>query len=175
MMRTVLLSIVLISAAGAAACGGTSKPATSTTTTEAAGNPGGGHHHTFPAEMGAFHDRLAPLGHADTGQARLDQTCTATGELDVLARMVQDAAPPAGFDAARWRERSAALSASVVKLSAACGDPTRATFEADFQAVHSAFHGLIELLPATEEEHKAAEGASELGVDPAGSSQDGEP
>lgn len=166
MMRSVLFSIVLISATGAAACGGTSKPATSTSTTEPAGNPSGGHHHSFPAEMGAFHDKLAPLWHADSGQARMDQTCTATGELDELAHEVQDAAPPAGADAGKWSERSAVLTESIVKLSAACGDPTRATFEADFQSVHSAFHGLIELLPTTEEEHKAAEGASELGIEP---------
>lgn len=153
MFRALLLSFGLFAAA--AACGGKSAPATSSTATEPAGNPGEAHAHDFPAEMDAFHDKLAPLWHADSGQARIDQTCTATGELDALAATVRDAPPPAGVDAAAWTERGTALVDSITKLSAACGSPDRATFEADFHGVHSAFHGLIELLPATDA-HQAA-------------------
>ena len=160
MMRSVLFSIAVLAAA---ACGGTSKPAT-TTTTEPAGNPGG-EHEGLPAEVGAFHDKLAPLWHADNGQARMDQTCAATGELDTLAAAVTKSAAPEGVDAAAWSGKATALQESITKLSAACGDATHATFEADFEAVHKAFHGLIELIPSNEE-HSPTEGAGELGVEP---------
>ena len=164
MMRTVLLAIAV--AAATAACGGKSKPADSTVTSQPAGNPGEEHEHSFPAEMGAFHDKLAPLWHADSGQARIDETCAATGELDALAAGVKNGAVPAGADPATYGERADALVASVVKLSAACGSADRATFDADFGGVHSAFHALIELLPATEEHMAPNAGASDLGVTP---------
>lgn len=150
MFRTALLSLTL---AMAAACGGKSTPA-ATAATEPAGNPGEHHAHDFPAEMDAFHDKLAPLWHDGDAQARVDATCAATGELDALAAAVKNA-PPAGVDAAAWDGRATALGDSITKLSAACGSADRATFEADFHAVHSAFHGLIELLPASAG-HKAA-------------------
>jgi hypothetical protein len=161
MMRSLLFSVAVV----AAACGGKAQPATSTVSSEPAGNHGGEHHHDFPAELGAFHDKLAPLWHADTGQARIDQTCMATGELDALAANVKQAPPPTGVDPIKWGVKADALVESVFKLSATCGEATRATFEPDFQALHSAFHGMIELLPATAED-KAADGKSDLGVDP---------
>ncbi|HUQ04493.1 MAG TPA: hypothetical protein VM261_18460 [Kofleriaceae bacterium] len=166
MMRSILLAITV--AAAASACGGKSKPATSTDISQSqpAGNPGEEHEHSFPAEMGAFHDKLAPLWHADSNQARIDQTCTATGELDALAAGVKNGAVPEGVDPAKYSERADALTASIVKLSAACGSPDRATFDADFGGVHSAFHALIELLPATEEHMAPNAGASDLGVAP---------
>jgi hypothetical protein len=151
MMRAVFFSLTIL----AAACGGKAKPATTSTATEPAGNPGEQHEHHFPAEVGAFHDKLAPLWHADAGQPRVDQTCAATGELDALAASIAKAPAPEGTDAAAWSTKAAELQASITKLSAACGDPARATFDADFEGVHHAFHHLIELMPATEE-HKAA-------------------
>lgn len=166
MMRTVLFAIAV--AAAVAACGGKSKPATSTVSSQPAGNPGDEHEHSFPAEMGAFHDKLAPLWHADEGQPRVAETCAATGELDALAAGVKNGAVPAGVDPAKYGERADALIASIVKLSAACGSPDRATFDADFGGVHSAFHALIELLPATAEEQAPNAGASDLGVAPEG-------
>ena len=153
MMRTVVFAIIV---AAAAACGGKSKPAA--TGTEPAGNPGGEHHeHQFPAEMGAFHDKLAPLWHDENKQARIDATCTATGELDALAANIQKAPAPEGVDAAAWSTKATELQESITKLSAACGDPQRATFEVDFESVHSAFHHLIELMPA--DEHAEGEAA----------------
>jgi hypothetical protein len=165
MMRTVLFTLAV---AFVAACGGKSKPATTTTSTEPAGNPTE-HEHAFPAEVGAFHDKLAPLWHDENKQARIDATCTATGELDALAANIRQAPAPAGVDAAAWSAKATELQESITKLSAACGDPQRATFEADFESVHDAFHHLIELMPTTEEQHKANEGASELGTTPEGS------
>jgi hypothetical protein len=165
-MRSILFAIAVVAAA--AACGGKSKPAESSASSQPAGNPGEGHEHSFPAEMGAFHDKLAPLWHADSGQARIEETCTATGELDALAHGVKSGAVPAGADPAKYGERADALIASVVKLSAACGSADRATFDADFGGVHSAFHALIELLPATAEDQAANAGASDLGVSPEG-------
>jgi hypothetical protein len=150
MMRTVLFSLAV---ALVAACGGKSKPATTTTTaTEPAGNPSEAEHeHAFPAEVGAFHDKLAPLWHDENKDARVDATCTATGELDALAANIINAPAPAGVDAAAWSGKATELQESITKLSAACGDPARATFETDFESVHNAFHHLIELMPATAE------------------------
>lgn len=152
MFRTVLLSFLVTAAA--TACGGKSTPVPATTATEPAGNPDMHHEHDFPAEMDAFHDKLAPLWHDDDAQARVVATCAATGELDALAAGVKGT-PPADVDAAAWDERATVLVDSITRLSAACGSADRATFDADFHAVHSAFHGLIELLPASAG-HKAA-------------------
>ncbi len=135
------------------ACGGTSAPATSTTTTEAGGGGGEQHEHHFPAEVAAFHDQLSPLWHADAGTTRIEATCGATGELDQLAEGVQNMTAPAAVDATAWSANVTTLRTSLTTLAGNCTANQVASFDADFEAVHNAFHGLIALLPASGEQH----------------------
>jgi hypothetical protein len=148
MTRIVLLSSIVLAAA---ACGGSSKPAaTEPASGGGAMGAGGGegeHEHHFPARVTAFHDRLAPLWHADPGDARTDGTCAATGELDQLGEDLQNAAAPDGVDATAWSEKIDGLRTAVSHLGDNCVAGQLATFDADFTAVHDAFHHLIELLP----------------------------
>ena len=146
-MRTILFTMIL----AVAACGGSSK-----TDTE---EPGGaepiahegekheeGGHPELTAEMHAFHDVLAPLWHSEAPD-RQDKTCENAGEMLALGEKIQDAPNP-GADSAAWGEAVKTLMLSIVKLMDECkagGD-----FEANFGAVHDAFHGLMELLPKKE-------------------------
>ncbi len=149
MLRALAISSILLAVA---ACGGKATPATSTTTSEHAGgeHAAGGHEHDFPAEVAAFHDKLSPLWHADPGAARTDSTCTATGELDQLAEGVQNAAAPANVDSAAWSQKVTELREALTRLGEGCLGTDHTSFDADFTAVHDAFHHLIALLPQPE-------------------------
>jgi hypothetical protein len=144
-MRTIFFSLIL----AVAACGGSSK-----TDTE---EPGGGAdpiaheeegkgeegHPELTAEMHDFHDVLAPLWHSETPD-RQEKTCESAGKMLSLGEKIQDAPNP-GADATAWAEAVKTLMVSIVTLMDDCkagGD-----FDANFGAVHDAFHGLMELLP----------------------------
>lgn len=147
-LRARLTPALLAAALAATACGGKSAPATATTEHGHAGHHGDApHEHDFPPEVAAFHDTLAPLWHATPGAQRTEDTCTATGELDQRAEHLQNAAPPAGVDADAWAEKLAALREVLSDLSDDCVADRLDTFEADFTALHDAFHALIALLP----------------------------
>lgn len=145
-------SILLVSLLVAGACGGKSPPATTASTTEPAhpGHGDGKPEHAFPAEVGAFHDKLSPLWHAEAGAARTEATCGASGELDQLAEDVQNAAPPAAVDGATWSEHVAQLRGALSRLADDCAATQGASIDANFEAVHDAFHALIDLLPKDE-------------------------
>lgn len=145
-MRTILFTLIL----AASACGGSSK-----TDTE---EPGGGaepitqekgeeskeeSHPELTAEMHDFHDVLAPLWHSKTPD-RQDRTCENAGRMLSLGEKIQDAPNP-GAEQAAWEEAVKTLMVSIVKLMDEC--KSGGDFEANFGAVHDAFHGLMELLP----------------------------
>lgn len=145
-MRTILFTLIL----AVAACGGSSK-----TDTE---EPGGGAepiaheegaegkkegHPELTAEMHDFHDVLAPLWHSETPD-RQDKTCENAGRMLSLGEKIQDAPNP-GVDETAWAEAVKTLMVSIVKLMDEC--KSGGDFEANFGAVHDAFHGLMELLP----------------------------
>jgi hypothetical protein len=146
-MRTILFTLIV----AVAACGGSSKPDTE----EPAGGADPiaheegeekheeGGHPELTAEMHAFHDVLAPLWHSEAPD-RQDKTCENAGRMLSLGEKIQDAPNP-GADATAWAEAVKTLMVSIVKLMDECkagGD-----FDANFGAVHDAFHGLMELLP----------------------------
>lgn len=146
-------SLLFVSLLLAAACGGKSPPATTSSTATETEHPGHGDGkpaHAFPAEVGAFHDKLSPLWHAEAGTARVEATCGASGELDQLAEDVQNAAPPAGVDAAAWGAHVTSMRDAVSKLGDDCVATQGAAFDANFETVHNAFHALIDLLPKDE-------------------------
>lgn len=146
------LSTLLVVAVALAGC---SKKDTTTPTDAAATTPAGhegehhgepAHQHAFEAGVKNFHDVLSPLWHAEAGEKRVADTCTASADLAGKAAAIEAEPVPAaanGQDDA-WKTKAAALTASVKELETVCaGD--RATFDAAFTKVHDSFHALIEV------------------------------
>jgi hypothetical protein len=147
-MRTILFTLIL----AVAACGGAETPAPVEPPTGTEPVVAGEHEHQqeehpeMTAEMHELHDVLAPLWHSETPD-RQDKTCESAGSMLALAEKVQNAANP-GADQAAWEGAVQQLMTSIVTLMDQCkagGD-----FEANFKAVHDAFHGLLDLLPKKE-------------------------
>jgi hypothetical protein len=142
----------------AAACG-SSEPAPGATT-PAAGEAGEGqadHHHELTPELDAFHELLAPLWHADKGEARRSKTCSSMPDFKTKAAAVKGAAAPASVDAAAWTGAGGELEAAVSGLETACAGADLAAFEPAFEAVHTKFHGAMELV-AGKHEHGPGKG-----------------
>jgi uncharacterized protein YukE len=70
------------------------------------------------------------------------------------AAAVKGAAAPASVDAAAWTSAGAELESAVASLETACGGADPAAFEPAFEAMHTKFHGAMELV-AGKEEHGA--------------------
>jgi hypothetical protein len=128
---------------------GSSEPAPGATTPAAA--RGEEHHHELTPELDAFHDLLAPLWHADKGDARRQKTCGAVPDFKTRAAAVKAAAAPASVDAAAWSGAGAELETAVSGLEAACGGADPAAFDPAFEAVHTKFHGAMELVAGKHE------------------------
>lgn len=160
-LSSIVSSFTVVLLLGLGACGGKSAPAT-TSAAATGGEAGAMPAHQFPAEVAAFHDKLSPLWHSEVGPARVEATCTASGELDQLLEDVQNAAAPAGVDAAAWAERVTALRAAMSTLAEDCVATSGAALDGNFTALHDAFHALIALLPneggAAGHEHMGHEG-----------------
>jgi len=147
-MRTILFTLIL----AVAACGGSSKTDTEepggaepVAHVEGEGEEGKGEegHPELTAEMSAFHDVLAPLWHSESPD-RQDKTCENAGKMLSLGEKIQNAPNP-GADETAWAEAVQTLMVSIVKLMDEC--KSGGDFDANFGAVHDAFHGLLELLP----------------------------
>jgi hypothetical protein len=147
MMRN--LSIVLFVVA--AACGGKSK-STPTTTADHGGEHGMGMSPDamkammakMPPEMSAFHDVMAPNWHAAHGDKRMADTCASVPTLTTDGAALAAAKLPEGGDAAKWSAGGTALTAAVADLKTKCDAKDGAAFEASFEGVHKAFHGMME-------------------------------
>ena len=146
MSRLLVLAFVV----AALGCGGKSKPATSTVE-HADHMEGKDHHAGQPAEVAAFHDRLAPLWHAEANQARTDGTCGAIGDFEQLLGNLERAAAPETVDAVAWGERLGALRESIGAMGEDCANNQAGAFEAKFETVHNSYHALIEHLPHGDE------------------------
>lgn len=107
---------------------------------------GHGEHGHAPGPVSDFHAVLSPLWHADHGAARTDGTCTAVEDLRAKAQAIQSGEAPeaARADEAGYRQAAEGLVAAVDALGAACAEPERPSFEARFEALHTAFHGVAE-------------------------------
>lgn len=104
------------------------------------------HEHDFPAQVGAFHDLMSPLWHAEAGPDRQKQTCDAVDKMAAAARDIEAAVVPEKAAAAEneWHEATAALTVSLEQLAQSCG--AGGDFTADFKAVHDKFHELVALI-----------------------------
>lgn len=106
----------------------------------------GGEHGHAPGPVSDFHAVLSPLWHAERGAARTDGACAAVADFRAKAQAIQSGAvpEPARADEAGYRQAAAGLVAAVDALGTACGEAGRASFDARFEAVHVAFHGVAE-------------------------------
>ncbi len=108
------------------------------------GHHGKGHHGEghgkLEGALGAFHDVLAPIYHAEKGPGRADKACAGTASLKSGAEKV--AAEPKG-DPEAWKTLSATLAKTLGDLDAACkGD--KAGVEPALEKAHDAFHALMD-------------------------------
>ncbi|MBV8758054.1 MAG: hypothetical protein JO257_12280 [Deltaproteobacteria bacterium] len=98
---------------------------------------------TMPAEMGKFHDVLAPRWHQAQGPDRQKDTCNALPDFHAQADALAKATPPATANADSWTAATRALVASVAALDSSCRANDGAQFESAFANVHEAFHSLM--------------------------------
>lgn len=111
------------------------------------GEHGEGHEHReLGGALGAFHEELAPLWHAEKGDARTQKTCEHVKALgDAAARVASEPRPDhAKADDAAWKAHAADLVAATGGLTDACAKDGRPAFDERFRAVHEAFHRLLE-------------------------------
>jgi hypothetical protein len=120
------------------------EPAATGDATKPAGEPA--HEHGFEGAVKSFHAVLSPLWHAEAGEQRTNDTCTAAADLVTKAGAIEAEPVPAaagGKDDA-WKAQATALTTAAKELQTVCsGD--RATFDATFSTMHDAFHALIEI------------------------------
>jgi hypothetical protein len=90
-----------------------------------------------------FHDKLAPLWHADESPERIADTCGAVADLHGIAQEILTAGPPAGA-AADFADAAQALEQSVGALHGECDTAERKDFQAKFTVVHDAFHAVAD-------------------------------
>jgi hypothetical protein len=114
---------------------------------EAQGEHGAAHedHAGLPASVASFHDVLAPDWHAEVGPARSEAACGHIPVYKTRARAIVADDPPAGVDPAAWNAAAGQLESAVRTLAASCQAPGRASFDADFSAVHDRFHAVAAL------------------------------
>lgn len=120
------------------------------------GGEGHGHpaHSAFPAEVAAFHDVLRPVWHSEPGAGRDARACTEAATLRTRAAAVGAAAAPANArDAAAWSTRTGQLTAAAEALVQGCGATPRGDVAGQLEALHTAFHALVEQLEGPPHAH----------------------
>jgi hypothetical protein len=91
----------------------------------------------------AFHDVLGPVYHEAPGASRDEQTCAAAAKLKAAASAVV-AESTSDAD----RATGEALAQSVDALATACQAADRAEVGSRLEAVHDAFHAVMEARPS---------------------------
>ena len=141
-------SILAILSAGlfALGCGPATPPAEHTGEHEHGEHGEHGEHPKLAGAMHEFHEVLAPLWHADKSPERAKKTCEAVPTFEQRAAAVDKDAPADAARAGAHHAAAQGLVAAVGELKTECAKPEagRADFEAKFQAVHEAFHKVME-------------------------------
>ena len=107
---------------------------------------GEAHEHDFPAAVTTYHDTMAPLWHAEPGEARTSDTCDAVADLIAKAQAITSADVPEKVeDPEAWNAAGAELIAKTQALQTTCSESPDG-FDAAFHEVHEAFHGLVKLV-----------------------------
>lgn len=127
-MKKVLATVLFV-----AACGG-AKPPVQSPTAEMA----------MPVEMVKFHEVLRPLWHAEKGDKRMTDTCTAIPQLTETGTALRDSAVPAKGNADAWKTHGTSLTDKLSAMKAECDAKNMAGFETSFEGVHNEFHALME-------------------------------
>jgi hypothetical protein len=102
----------------------------------------GGHGHAVEGGTKAFHDVLAPAYHMDKGAPRLDKACAGVPSMQAAHQTLSGESKG---DAAKWKAVVDALGASVGALDKACQAAGKPDVDAKLEAVHDAFHAVMEL------------------------------
>jgi hypothetical protein len=157
-MKTARIIVIVV----VAACGGTAKPGSSGKSQDdpdgrdrAMSHMGGDHqmknmgdkHEAetdMPPQVAKFHDTLAPRWHAEHGPQRMADTCAAIPQFHADAEAISGAEPPSKGDAGAWSKGGKKLTETVAALDATCRSKDAEAFEAAFERVHEAFHGVME-------------------------------
>jgi len=102
--------------------------------------------------MVAFHDVLRPLWHSDPGAERDRRTCTQSQLLRQRAEELANAPAPAEVQARAnsWMTSTAQLVATVQQLETTCRASAAVGVASALEAVHRAFHNLLDLLRGAE-------------------------
>ena len=164
MARNKFLALVVVSVAGLA-CSKADRSTTTPAETSAApvegehadaghegmheheGGEHGQHEHDFPAPVTTFHDTMAPLWHAEAGEARTTDTCAALDDMIAKAGAIGEADVPdkAVEQADAWKAAAGELVGKLEALKTTCADSPDG-FDAGFHEVHEAFHVLVKLV-----------------------------
>jgi len=146
------------------ACGGSAEPAPAqpaaqTAPADQTAPAGEEHEHDFPPAVAGFHDRLAPLWHAEAGPQRVDDTCKSIDDLEGEAGPMHDGTPVAEDQAQAYFQAVGDLKSALGELRDACDEDGRPNFDAAFTKVHEAFHAVIAFFGHQESgEHEGHEG-----------------
>lgn len=135
MATRTMFSVILVSTI-LAACGG------SKATPQSRAREREHEHPTLPPTLGAFHDVLSPIWHADPGPARIAAACDkATVLQQSAAALVSEPTPTeVSTKVEVWKVATSELVSAVQALANSCGPVARADVEARLTDVHEAFH-----------------------------------
>lgn len=102
-------------------------------------------------EVALLRDALITGWQTPPGEATLSVACKQAGHYLIAARLVRDGAPPAGVDAAAWRQTGEALVEAAGGLDGACfrrfEDPSSHAGASELTALHDATARLLALAP----------------------------
>jgi hypothetical protein len=146
------LWVAAMALAGCASSGTGSATSGTTAATHPENHGGEGHgehhHHELPPTLTAFHDVLRPLWHSDAGAERDARSCAQAATLRARAQAVIDGPVPESAQSQQqgWATAAAQLAATSDALVTACGATPRGNVAGGLEAVHTAFHGLMDRL-----------------------------
>ncbi len=104
-----------------------------------------GRHEEIKGPVGDFHAVLSPVYHAPKGAERTVKVCEQGTTMHDKAAAVESSAAPAAAKADDYKAAAKGLSSAVDGLVAACAAAGRPDVDTKLEALHDAFHKLIEV------------------------------
>lgn len=101
--------------------------------------------HGIKGPVGDFHGVLSPVYHMNKGADRVTKACDQVAAMKEKAAAVEAGAAPEGAKADDYKAAAKTLSSAVEGFGAACAAAGRADVDAKLEALHDAFHKLIEV------------------------------
>ncbi|PCI07418.1 MAG: hypothetical protein COB77_04700 [Gammaproteobacteria bacterium] len=101
-------------------------------------------HHDFPVAVTGFHDVMAPLWHAESGEERNQKICKQYPILTSRLNKIRSANVPENVDATQWRHAVENLYKVLLPIESLCVE--NRTPEYAMANVHYGFHALVKLI-----------------------------